>query len=177
MAYPTPAKSSKASEGIKNRLLQVAEWLKLDAPPVSYEKDGSLQHDAALLAWCKAGGVCVNWVLYGDAKSMVVAQHRQYERERHFYDELKRFDPVEQPFYEVLEDFELLEPSFYELLKGFDPVEQRLLLEGLQNERNDSINDSGVVFQFILNMIAYRKSPTNPQGRRPKHPPLGSDEY
>ncbi len=177
MVNSTPTTAPKASDDIKKRLLQVAEWLKLDAPPISHRQDGSIQHDAALLAWCKAGGVCLNWVFYGDAESMVIAQHRQYERERHFYDALKKFDPVKEPLYEVLKDFDLLEPDFNELLKGFDPVEQGFLLEGMQAERNSSINESGVVFDFIVQMIAYRKSPTNPHGKRPKHPPIELNEY
>lgn len=176
MAGSTPTVAATNSDDVKTRLLQVAEWLKLDKPPISYNTDGSVQQDAALLAWCKTGGVSLNWVFYGDAESMVIAQQRQYERERHFCEELKKFEPAEHHSYEVLKDFDLLEPSFYELLKGYDPEEQRFLLEGLQDERDNSVDKSGVVFEFIIKMIAYRKSPANPTGKGPKDSPLGSNE-
>jgi hypothetical protein len=81
----------------KTRLLQVAEWLDLDVPPISYE-DGSILLDDALLSWCNAGGVSLDWVFCGSAKLMAIAYQREFERERPFYEMLKGFDAVEQGF-------------------------------------------------------------------------------
>lgn len=104
----------------KTRLLQVAEWLNLDAPPISYE-DGSILLDDALLSWCNLGGVSLDWVFCGAAKCMAIAYQREFERER----------------------------PFREMLKGFDAVEQGFLLDALKADRAGkvSLEDALVVFK------------------------------
>lgn len=98
---PTPGNDTGLPEysdnDTKARLLQVAEWLNLDAPPISYE-DGSIFLDDALLSWCNAGGVDLDWVLCGSAKLMAIAYQREFERERPFREILKCFDATEQGF-------------------------------------------------------------------------------
>ena len=102
------------------RLMQVAEWLELDAPPIAYE-DGSILLDDALMAWCNAGGVSLDWVFCGDAKIMAMSYQRQFKRER----------------------------PFYEILKGFDETEQGFLLDALEAERagTKSLKDALSVFK------------------------------
>lgn len=102
------------------RLMQVAEWLELDAPPISYE-DGSILLDDALMAWCNAGGVSLDWVFCGNAKLMALAYQEKFERER----------------------------PFHELLRGFDAVEQGFLVEALEADRagTASLKDALEVFK------------------------------
>lgn len=89
-----PGHSSAATE---HRLKKAAEWLGLSSPPISYE-DGSILLDDALLSWCDAGGVCLDWIFADDAKGMALAYREKFERERPFYDLLRGFDEVEQGF-------------------------------------------------------------------------------
>lgn len=93
------------------RFMQVAEWLELDTPPISYE-DGSILLDDALMAWCNAGGVSLDWVFCGNAKLMALAYQREHQRER----------------------------PFRELLRGFDAVEQGFLVEALEADRAGTVS-------------------------------------
>lgn len=134
MAQTNPAPGndtglSDFSEAAKARLLQVAEWLDLDAPPISYE-DGSIQLDTALLDWCNAGGVCLDWVFCGAVKGMVIAYRRQYERER----------------------------PFHEVLNGFDETEQGYLLEALKADRAGKVSLETAMSEFKTRVEAHRAS-------------------
>ena len=104
----------------RTRLYEVAEWLELDEPPITYE-DGSILLDDALLAWCNAGGVSLDWVFCGSAKLMALAYQEKFERER----------------------------PFYEMVRGFDATEQRFLLEALKAHRagTASLEDALAVFK------------------------------
>ena len=112
---PAPGNDTGLSEynddDARARFMQVAEWLELDAPPISYE-DGSILLDDALMAWCNAGGVSLDWVFCGHAKLMAIAYQREHERER----------------------------PFRELLRGFDAVEQGFLVEALKAERAGTVS-------------------------------------
>lgn len=114
------ASNEYSDDDTKARLLQVAEWLELDAPPITYE-DGSILLDDALMAWCNAGGVSLDWVFCGHAKLMALAYQREHERER----------------------------PFRELLRGFDAVEQGFLVEALEADRagTASLKDALEVFK------------------------------
>lgn len=113
-------KNEYSDDDAKARLLQVAEWLELDTPPISYE-DGSILLDDALMAWCNAGGVSLDWVFCGNAKLMALAYQEKFERER----------------------------PFHELLRGFDAVEQGFLVEALEADRAGtlSLKDALEVFK------------------------------
>jgi hypothetical protein len=129
---PTPGNNpalSKFDCDAKARFLQVAEWLGLDAPPISYE-DGSILMDDALLLWCNAGGVCLDWVFCGSVKGMAIAYRRQYERERPFHD----------------------------VLNGFDKVEQRLLLEAIQADRDGKLSLADAMLDFKAKVTEHRAS-------------------
>jgi hypothetical protein len=118
---------SDFSEAAKARLLQAAEWLELDAPPISYE-DGSIVLDTALLNWCNAGGVCLDWVFCGAVKGMAIAYRRDYERTR----------------------------PFYEVLKGFDETEQGFLLEAMQADRAGNVSLKTAMADFKAKVEAHR---------------------
>lgn len=109
-----------SDDNTKTRLLKVAEYLDLDAPPISYE-DGSILLDDALLSWCNLGGVSLDWVFVGCPKLMAIAYQREFERER----------------------------PFREMLKGFDAVEQGFLLDALKADRAGTVSfeDTLVVFK------------------------------
>lgn len=76
------------------RIAQVAAWLGLDAAPVAYE-DGSMTLDDALLGWCKAGGVSLDWIFCGDAKAMALAYQANIHRAQPVHDVLQKFDSTE----------------------------------------------------------------------------------
>lgn len=130
---PTPGNDTGLSDysdnDTKARLLQVAEWLNLDAPPISYE-DGSILLDDALLSWCNAGGVSLDWVFCGAAKCMAIAYQREFERER----------------------------PFRELLKNFDRTEQRFLLEALEADRAGTTSLEDALATFKGRVEEYRAS-------------------
>jgi len=121
--------SAYSDNDTEARLLQVAEWLSLDAPPISYE-DGSIVLDHALMAWCNAGGVSLDWVFCGNAKHMALAYQHQFERER----------------------------PFYEMLKGFDLTEQGFLADALEADRAGNVSFEDALATFKTRVEAYRAS-------------------
>ena len=130
---PTPGNDTGLSEysdsDTKTRLAQLAEWLNLDPAPISYE-DGSILLDDALLTWCNAAGVSLDWVFCGCPKVMAIAYQREFERER----------------------------PFREMLKGFDKTEQGFLLEALQADRAGTTSLEDALATFTGKVETYRAS-------------------
>jgi hypothetical protein len=117
------------TDNCRARLYEVAKWLNLEEPPISYdEEDGGILLDDALLAWCNAGAVSLDWVFCGDAKLMALAYKEKFERERRFYD----------------------------IVRGFDMTEQRLLLEALESHRAGAVSLEDALAAFKEKVEAHQ---------------------
>ena len=93
---------------IPDRLTAWADWFDLSPPPLRYSRerpkipDNLLLNDA-LLDWMIASGGSLDWFVYGDARSMAIAQRRQEIRLTKFEALMTNFDETEQrPFLEAM---------------------------------------------------------------------------
>jgi len=131
---PTPGNNTGlpgySDSAAKERFIQVAEWLALPPPPISYD-DGSILLDDALYAWCMTGGVSFDWVFCGNAKIMAISYQREQEREKPFRD----------------------------AISGLDEVEQRMLLEVMQAQRDADSDFNEALVAFTTKVEEHRARP------------------
>lgn len=68
-------RSETQVEDASSRLAGFAEWTDTEAPASLLDDQGAPTTE--LLAYCKAQGLSLDWLFLGDAKGLVMAQHRQ----------------------------------------------------------------------------------------------------
>lgn len=68
-------KTDKEMTATRARLAQFAEWTRTAPPEKLLDKEGA--PTGKLLAYCRETGLSLDWLFLGDAKGLVMAEHRR----------------------------------------------------------------------------------------------------